>query len=110
MNIFTRLKANRVEGFHANDLEDILNERGNENLPSIDTIVFDTILLDNGQKIKCIKNYYALKDKSVPKKNKANNTCMAVQKFYQVRCRPYDCVSCHKNMLNQKRNKQVISR
>lgn len=91
-------------------LEDILNQRENKDLPSIDTIVFDTILLENGQKIKCIKNYYALKDKSVPKKNKVNNTCMAIQKFYEIRCRPYDCISCHKNMLNKKKNKDVISR
>lgn len=110
MNIFTRLKTNKIEGFDINKFSDILNEINSENLPSIDTIVFDTILLDNNQKIKCVKNYYALKDKSVPKKNKANNTCVAIHKFYQIACRPYDCISCHKNMLEKRKNKQVFFR
>lgn len=110
MNIFTRMKTNFIEGIHVNQLEEILNERENSEIPSIDTIIFDTILLDNNTKIKCIKNYYVLKDKSGPKKGKSNNACMAIQKFYQVRCRPYDCIRCHKNMLSQKRNNKVMRR
>lgn len=107
MEIFQRQKFNEIEGINLVRLRQILSRSQNEGIPSIDSIIFDTILLDDNTKIKCIKNYYATINSGAPKKGKANNTCVAIHKFYKVDCRPYDCISCHLQMIMMKEHKDV---
>lgn len=110
MNIFQRKARNQIEGINIKDLEDILNYNSVEGQPEIDTIVFDSILLTNETKIKCIKNYYSTSTGEIPKRGKAHSSCMAVQQFYHIGCRPYECVKCHRTMLKMRSNKQVKPR
>lgn len=107
MNIFEREKLNRIEGFSMRKLNTILCQITEEDLPEVDSVIFDTILLTDDTKIRCIKNYYSTKNGDVPKKSKTNSTCAALQKFYGIRCQPYACINCHRDMLRAKENKLV---
>lgn len=110
MNILQRKNRNEIENINVRDLEDILYYRSVEGLPEIDSIVFDTILLTNETRIKCIKHYYSDMLGNTPKKGKLNNTCNAIQRFYKVNCLPYDCVRCHRIMLTKRNDKLVKPR
>ena len=110
MNIFTRRQANEIEGINEKQLRRILEGEQIDGSPAIDSIVFDTILLTDQTKIKCIKNYYATATGTVPKPGRANNACTAVQKFYRIQCRPYDCRTCHNMMMRMKLNGQIKRR
>lgn len=107
MEIFQREKRNEIEGININLLDEILINNNNEDIPAVDSVVLDTILLNNNTKIKCIKNYYSKLDNSIPGKARSSNTCSAIQKFYNISCRPYECISCHRMMLSMRKNKQV---
>lgn len=110
MEIFQRENRNMIEGINIRILDDVLINRYDDTIPSVDTVILDTILLSNNKKIKCIKNYYSRLDDSVPKKARSSNTCSAIQKFYNVNCRPYECVECHRTMLSMRKNKHVKPR
>lgn len=110
MNIFKRKTMNEIEGINIKDLPEILNGRRISNLPSYDSIIFDSILLSDNTKIKCVKNYYVNSLGLGPRKGKSHSTCVAVQKFFRVGCRPYECDRCHKMMITMRNNGQVRPR
>lgn len=110
MELFQRQKLNEIEGINIRDLTKILNRESVDSLPEVDTVVFDTILLTDGTKIKCVKNYYQKCDGSVPLKGKAHNTCVAIQRFYDAHCAPYSCSECHRILLAKRKNKRVQPR
>jgi hypothetical protein len=97
---------NTIEGFNPETLTSILSNDNNEELPTVDSIVFDSILLSNGKKIKCIKNYYDVPGGIEIKKNKTNN-CIVAQRNYDVNAQPFSCTLCHLQLLNKLKNKEV---
>lgn len=107
MEIFQRQKFNEIEGINFTELRQILSRTQSDDMPAIDSIVFDTILLDDNTRIKCIKNHYSLTNGTELKKGKANNTCVAIQKFYKINCRPYNCTDCHMQMMQKRDNREV---
>ena len=110
MELFQRKNRNMIEGININELDEILINNDSDKKPIIDTVILDTILLSNNKKIKCIKNYYSNLNNESPKKARSSNTCSAIQKFYNVSCRPYECVRCHRIMLSMRKNNLVKSK
>ena len=106
MNILKRKELSNIEGIKLDVLKNILNGSTNTENVSVDSIIYDKILLDNGIKINCIKNYYAKEDGTEPK-NTRKNTCPILHKFYDIRCNPFDCERCHNIMIAKRENREV---
>ena len=107
MNIFDRIQLSRIEGYSIKDVRRILNDEESDYLPKVDSIVFNSILLTNGKTIRCVSHYYKNSDS---REVKSKSKCPMVQKFFGISCSPYDCVRCHKIMLDKRNNKEVKPR
>lgn len=108
MEIFRRQKRNEIEGINIKEWRKILNGDQSKDDHMIDSIIMDRILLANNQTIKCVKEYYAMSDGRCPKKNGPQSKCASVQRFYGVRCMPYECIDCHLSLLDLRRDKVVV--
>lgn len=96
MNIFKRQNMNNIENINVKDLE-------NELIRNFDIIVYDTILLQSGKKIKCVKYYYSNDENKLIKLKKCNQ----IQKKLNVSTTPFNCINCHRQCLTELNNKNI---
>lgn len=107
MNLFKRQNLNKIEGIDIDELDYILCGIQDADAPSVDSIVFDTIVLSDCTIIQCIDNYYTNQLGETPKKKRGSKNCPAIQKLYGVRSMPYECSTCHREMIHLRRVGQV---
>lgn len=105
MNILKRKELNTIEGIGMNNLKRVLNGR-EVNGVSVDSVIFNKILLTDGTVINCIKEYYKNVDETVPK-NSNKISCPVMHRFYNLRCTPYDCERCHLQMISKREDRKV---
>lgn len=109
MNLLKRQDMNGIEGINFNTLKAILYGDIIDGYPKVDSIILDKILLTDRKKIKCIKNYYSEIKSNNDKKLKANaRTCVILHRKYNISCNPFDCIKCHRQLIDLKNNGKVI--
>ena len=108
MELFQRKESFKINGIFIEDLYEILLRRSNH--LSIKKMLFDTLILSNDKRIKCICDYYAKNNNLKTPKRGKNLNCPIIQIFYGIdkeECDVYKCSICHRLAIEKLRDGEL---
>lgn len=109
MEIFKRKEMNKIEDIDICNIEAIMKNNIDNKSFRVAEELFNTLILRNNKKIKCICNYYCnVNNKATTFKGKTMNNCPRIQIFLgikDVEC--FECKECHLEAIKQLKNKRI---